>query len=58
MAESLALATKSEIEIEAKIKSEDAAPLETTVAANLNEATTQAVASTVGGDGSMPSGQD
>jgi hypothetical protein len=36
-AESLALATKSELEIESKLKSEDAAPLETTVAANLSD---------------------
>jgi hypothetical protein len=36
-AESLALATKSELEIESKLKSEDTAPLETTVAANLQE---------------------
>jgi hypothetical protein len=36
-AESLALATKSELEIESKLKSEDSAPLETTVAANLQE---------------------
>jgi len=39
-AESLALATKSELEIESKLKSEDSAPLETTVAANLHEAVT------------------
>jgi hypothetical protein len=37
-AESLALATKSELEIESRLKSEDSAPLETTVAANLQEA--------------------
>jgi hypothetical protein len=37
-AESLALATKSELEIERKLKSEDSAPIETTVAANLQEA--------------------
>lgn len=37
-AESLALATKSELEIESRLKSEDNAPLETTVAANLKEA--------------------
>src|SRR5207302_2757675 len=36
-AESLALATKSELEIESKLKSEDNAPLETTVAANLHQ---------------------
>jgi len=34
-AESLALATKSELEIESKLKSEDNVPFETTVAANL-----------------------
>lgn len=34
-AESLALATKSELEIESKLKSEDSSPLETVVAANL-----------------------
>jgi len=39
-AESLALATKSELEIESKLKSEDTAPLETTVAANLQEVAT------------------
>jgi len=37
-AESLAMATKSELEIESKLKSEDNAPLETVVAANLQEA--------------------
>lgn len=37
-AESLALATKSELEIESKLKSEDSSPLETAVAANLREA--------------------
>jgi hypothetical protein len=37
-AESLALATKSELEIESRLKSEDSAPLETTVAANLKHA--------------------
>lgn len=36
-AESLALATKSEIEIEAKIKSEDPTPMETPVGAHLEE---------------------
>ncbi len=37
-AESLALATKSELEIESKLKSEDSMPLETVVGANLQEA--------------------
>lgn len=37
-AESLALATKSELEIESKLKSEDTAPLETAVAGNLKDA--------------------
>jgi hypothetical protein len=37
-AESLALATKSELEIESRSKSEDSAPLESAVAANLQEA--------------------
>ena len=37
-AESLALATKTEIEIESRLKSEDSAPLETAVGANLREA--------------------
>jgi hypothetical protein len=37
-AESLAMATKSELEIESRLKSEDNAPLETVVAANLQEA--------------------
>jgi hypothetical protein len=37
-AESLALATKSELEIEARLKSEDSAPLATTVATNLQAA--------------------
>lgn len=37
-AESLALATKSELEIESKLKSEDSAPLETPAAGNLQEA--------------------
>ena len=37
-AESLALATKSELEIEAKVKSEDTSPLETPAAANLQQA--------------------
>jgi hypothetical protein len=37
-AESLALATKSELEIESRLKSQDAAPMETPVAANLKDA--------------------
>ncbi len=37
-AESLTLATKSELEIESRLKSEDSSPLETAVAANLSEA--------------------
>ncbi len=37
--ESLLLATKSELEIESKLKSEDSAPLETIIAANLQHAT-------------------
>ncbi|HEY9285352.1 MAG TPA: hypothetical protein VIP46_18005 [Pyrinomonadaceae bacterium] len=37
-AESLALATKSELEIESKLKSEDNAPLDTSVAADLHHA--------------------
>jgi len=41
-AESLALATKSEIEIESRLKSEDAAPLETSVSAREAEMTTAA----------------
>jgi hypothetical protein len=41
-AESLALATKSELEIESKLKSEDGVPLETVVGANLQEAATAA----------------
>lgn len=41
-AESLALATKSELEIEARLKSEDNTPLDTAVAANLQEAATGA----------------
>ncbi len=41
-AESLALATKSELEIESKLKSEDSTPLETTVGASLQDATAQA----------------
>jgi hypothetical protein len=41
MAESLALATKSELEIESKLKSEDSAPLESAVAANLQEVAAQ-----------------
>jgi hypothetical protein len=37
-AESLALATKSELEIESRLKSDDSTPLETSVGANLQEA--------------------
>jgi hypothetical protein len=37
-AESLALATKSELEIESRLKSEDSAPLETIVGASLQAA--------------------
>ena len=37
MAESLTLATKSELEIQAKSKTEDGVPLETAVAANLRQ---------------------
>jgi hypothetical protein len=48
MAESLALATKSELEIEAKIKSEDGAPLDTAVAANLKDAAAQEGLASVG----------
>lgn len=40
-AESLALATKSELEIESKLKSEDSVPLETPVGASLKEVLTQ-----------------
>lgn len=46
-AESLALATKSELEIESRLKSEDASPLETAVAANLHDVATTAA----GGNG-------
>src|SRR5437870_11630965 len=41
-AESLALATKSELEIQSKLKSEDSAPLETVVATNLQEVSASA----------------
>ena len=44
MAESLALATKSELEIESRLKSEDSSPLETAVAANLQDVATKAAA--------------
>jgi hypothetical protein len=47
-AESLALATKSELEIESKLKSEDSAPFETTVAANLQHAAALAQETTIG----------
>lgn len=36
-AESLAVATKSELEIESKLKSEDSAPMETAVGADLQD---------------------
>jgi hypothetical protein len=45
-AESLALATKSELEIESKLKSEDGVPLESMVAANLQGNTELAVPET------------
>ena len=41
-AESLALATKSELEIESKVKAEDAAPLDTPMAVGLDEVAAQA----------------
>lgn len=50
-AESLALATKSELEIESKLKAEDTAPLETAVAANLQEAAALALDAGAGGNG-------
>ena len=52
-AESLALATKSELEIESKLKSEDNAPLESVVAANL-----QAAAASVNEGGGAGIGAD
>jgi hypothetical protein len=51
-AESLALATKSEIEIESRLKSEDTAPLETTVVPNLQEISALAQQAATGGNGS------
>jgi hypothetical protein len=42
-AESLALATKSELEIESKLKSEDSAPMASPVAADLHASATEAV---------------
>jgi hypothetical protein len=50
-AESLALATKSELEIESKLKSEDSAPIETGVAANLQEAAAMGLDVAAGGNG-------
>src|SRR5258707_15813259 len=50
-AESLALATKSELEIESKLKSEDSAPIETGVAANLQEAPAMGLDASAGGNG-------
>jgi hypothetical protein len=50
-AESLALATKSELEIESKLKSEDSAPIETGVAANLQEAAAMALDLAAGNPG-------
>lgn len=54
-AESLALATKSELEIESKLKSEDSAPLETAVAASLQEVAT--LAQQAAGDGNGASAE-
>lgn len=51
-AESLALATKSELEIESRLKSEDSAPLDTPVATNLHEAAAIAQEATATGNGS------
>jgi len=56
-AESLTLATKSELEIESKLKSEDSAPIETGVAANLQEAAAMAQDITAGGNGSAVSSE-
>ena len=50
-AESLALATKSELEIEAKLKSEESTPLETSVAADLQQAAVHEPAEVVNGNG-------
>jgi hypothetical protein len=47
-AESLALATKSELEIESRLKSEDGAPLETVVGASLQQAASLAQESATG----------
>jgi hypothetical protein len=49
-AESLTLATKSELEIESKLKSEDLGPIETVVAANLQEAAAMALDPAAGGN--------
>ncbi len=52
-AESLALATKSELEMESKLKSEDSAPLATPVASNLQDAVAMTQSVAAGGpDGS------
>jgi hypothetical protein len=52
-AESLALATKAELEMESKLKSEDSAPLDTAVAANLQEVATVAHQAATGGNGGV-----
>jgi hypothetical protein len=52
-AESLALATKSELEIEAKLKSEESTPLETAVAADLQQATVQEPGEATNGAGAV-----
>jgi hypothetical protein len=51
-AESLALATKSELEIESRLKSEDSAPMDTPVGTNLREAAATAQDATAAGNGS------
>jgi len=50
--ESLALATKSELEIESRLKSEDSAPMDTPVATNLKEVAAIAQEATAAGNGS------
>jgi hypothetical protein len=50
-AESLALATKSELEIESKLKAEDSAPLDTPVAVGLDEVVAQTQEAAAGGNG-------
>jgi hypothetical protein len=50
-AESLALATKSELEIESKMNSEDSGPIETGVTANLQEAAAMGLDAAASGDG-------